>query len=482
MPKSKKRDENDKLQGSSKLPNSKDHEEKITAFLAMLNVQESIPMLNCRDVEDNALEESDESVDSQNDNNNDDDDDVDEDDDDDGSSNDSQEVAKSSSKGIISSLNGVSLTDIETFKRKLIRTDRFISKKEAEVLDKNKRTMKVAARSAVLDNSPMKTNSAIQSSNIKLNKNVRINACCDVDKSIKGKKKNELTAVKVIVIDRSELTVSSLVELIKRKYSITSGLYYKLYNDIRIVISGREFSSVISLNELKDDMAVQLYHNANPNEEEEEGEEEEEEGKEVIFRNDICKPIEIEVTVDSAVESQSPNVGRIGNAAKSMSMLNDYIQLINTDDYKKLCEERSLLPVCAAKEAFLGLLKSNQIIVLSGETGSGKTTQLPTYILDDMILQNRGDEAFIICTQPRRIAAITVAERVAYERCEKSLQGSDRLCGDMIGYQVRLQSQQSPNTRILHCTTGVLLRYFLVKANDIFYLFAAVGNFKTAIS
>lgn len=81
-----------------------------------------------------------------------------------------------------------------------------------------------------------------------------------------------------------------------------------------------------------------------------------------------------------------------------------------------------------------------------------QTTQLPTYILDEMLAEGRGSEAYIICTQPRRIAAITVAERVSFERCESSS------AGNTIGYQVRLQSVCSENTKILHCTTGVLLR------------------------
>lgn len=72
-----------------------------------------------------------------------------------------------------------------------------------------------------------------------------------------------------------------------------------------------------------------------------------------------------------------------------------------------------------------------------------------------MIKNDLGHDANIICTQPRRIAAITVAERVSYERCESTS------AGDTIGYQIRLHSKCGPNTKILHCTTGVLLRKIL---------------------
>jgi HrpA-like RNA helicase len=67
-----------------------------------------------------------------------------------------------------------------------------------------------------------------------------------------------------------------------------------------------------------------------------------------------------------------------------------------------------------------------------------------------MIMNDHGSEAYIICTQPRRIAAITVAERVALERGEG--------VGNTVGYQVRLNSRLGDNTRIIYCTTGVLLR------------------------
>ena len=63
---------------------------------------------------------------------------------------------------------------------------------------------------------------------------------------------------------------------------------------------------------------------------------------------------------------------------------------------------------------------------------------------------SRGAKASIVCTQPRRLAAIGVAERVASERAEK--------CGDTVGYSIRLENKRSAATRLLFCTTGILLR------------------------
>lgn len=76
-----------------------------------------------------------------------------------------------------------------------------------------------------------------------------------------------------------------------------------------------------------------------------------------------------------------------------------------------------------------------QVVVVSGETGCGKTTQLPQYILESEIEAGRGASCSIICTQPRRISAMAVSERVAAERGEK------------LGESVS-------------CRTGVLIFYF----------------------
>lgn len=84
-------------------------------------------------------------------------------------------------------------------------------------------------------------------------------------------------------------------------------------------------------------------------------------------------------------------------------------------------------------------------------TGSGKTTQIPQLILDDWIMRGDGAKCNVVCTQPRRIAAISVAERVAKERGES--------LGDSVGYQVRFESKPpKPDGSILFCTTGLFLR------------------------
>ena len=83
----------------------------------------------------------------------------------------------------------------------------------------------------------------------------------------------------------------------------------------------------------------------------------------------------------------------------------------------KMLEIRKALPAWKEKDSIVQALKNNQVLVISGMTGCGKSTQVPQYILDHGL--NQGQVHNIICTQPRRISAIGVAERVAEERDEK---------------------------------------------------------------
>ncbi|KAF7302730.1 Dead deah box [Mycena chlorophos] len=116
--------------------------------------------------------------------------------------------------------------------------------------------------------------------------------------------------------------------------------------------------------------------------------------------------------------------------------------------YQEMLSTRKKLPAFSAKEDFLKMLHSNRVVVVVGETGCGKTTQLPQFILDDLIASGKGSTASIIVTQPRRLSAISVAARVASERIED---GS-------VGYAIRGESKQTKQTKLLFCTTGVVLR------------------------
>ena len=83
--------------------------------------------------------------------------------------------------------------------------------------------------------------------------------------------------------------------------------------------------------------------------------------------------------------------------------------------------------------------------------GSGKTTQCCSFILENALREGSGDKTSILCTQPRRVAAISIAERVSEEWGEESV-------GKLVGYQIRMEAKRNSETRILFCTTGVILR------------------------
>ncbi|XP_017282872.1 3'-5' RNA helicase YTHDC2 [Kryptolebias marmoratus] len=109
---------------------------------------------------------------------------------------------------------------------------------------------------------------------------------------------------------------------------------------------------------------------------------------------------------------------------------------------------RCALPVHKHQEEIVQLIRENRVVIVVGETGSGKTTQIPQFLLDNC--SKNGQPCRIFCTQPRRLAAIAVAERVAAERGEN--------VGQTVGYHIRLESRVSPKTLLTFCTSGVLLR------------------------
>ncbi|PIE74606.1 MAG: ATP-dependent RNA helicase HrpA [Deltaproteobacteria bacterium] len=103
------------------------------------------------------------------------------------------------------------------------------------------------------------------------------------------------------------------------------------------------------------------------------------------------------------------------------------------------------LPINSKKKEIVEAIKKNQVLIISGETGSGKTTQLPKLC----ILAGRGIKGEIACTQPRRIAAVSVAERIAEELKQP--------IGENIGYKIRFKNLAPKNSVIKIMTDGILL-------------------------
>ncbi|CAM5171461.1 unnamed protein product [Natator depressus] len=136
----------------------------------------------------------------------------------------------------------------------------------------------------------------------------------------------------------------------------------------------------------------------------------------------------------------------------SMDLKNDLMYRLEQDqELQSILQERETLPVKKFETEILDAIHHSPVVVIRGATGCGKTTQVPQYILDEYIKNGKAAQCNIVVTQPRRISAVSVAERVSYERGEEP--------GQSCGYSVRFESVlPRPHASVMFCTVGVLLR------------------------
>lgn len=121
-----------------------------------------------------------------------------------------------------------------------------------------------------------------------------------------------------------------------------------------------------------------------------------------------------------------------------------------TQEYYNIKAQREKLPVYRFREMAVQTISSNKVTIIEGATGSGKTTQIPQFLLEANIT---APNQRIVCSQPRRVAAQNVARRVADEM--------DVKVGETVGYVVRFDSKMQENTRLIYMTEGLLLREFV---------------------
>ncbi|XP_016552442.1 pre-mRNA-splicing factor ATP-dependent RNA helicase DEAH1-like [Capsicum annuum] len=140
------------------------------------------------------------------------------------------------------------------------------------------------------------------------------------------------------------------------------------------------------------------------------------------------------------------------NGIESSNDANVDVEKLQTSRNSKLKEDRKALPIYPYKDALLQAVHDYQVIIIVGETGSGKTTQIPQYLHEAGYTRSGG---MIGCTQPRRVAAMRVAARVSNEMGSK--------LGHEVGYSIRFEDCTCEKTILKYMTDGMLLREFLTE-------------------
>eukprot|EP00004_Rigifila_ramosa_P019964 TRINITY_DN5154_c0_g1_i1.p1 TRINITY_DN5154_c0_g1~~TRINITY_DN5154_c0_g1_i1.p1 ORF type:complete len:709 (-),score=178.13 TRINITY_DN5154_c0_g1_i1:47-2173(-) len=144
---------------------------------------------------------------------------------------------------------------------------------------------------------------------------------------------------------------------------------------------------------------------------------------------------------------ENPEPTRMRAAPAAGGSINPYTGRPYSARYYDILSKRMTLPVYEQKAEFLSKVASAQTIVLVGETGSGKTTQTPQFLVEAGYTAGK---KIVACTQPRRVAAMSVAKRVADEM--------DVTLGEEVGYNIRFEDCCGPRTFLKYLTDGMLLR------------------------
>ncbi|KAG6359068.1 hypothetical protein INS49_012588 [Diaporthe citri] len=146
-------------------------------------------------------------------------------------------------------------------------------------------------------------------------------------------------------------------------------------------------------------------------------------------------------------------------AEKRMSGNPEYYQNIwqrksSTPRYQKMLQSRMQLPMWNFRQQVVEAVDREQVVIVCGETGCGKSTQVPSFLLEHQL--SLGKPCKLYCTEPRRISAISLARRVSEELGEnKNDIGTTR---SLVGYSIRLEANTSKETRLVFATTGIVMR------------------------
>lgn len=136
----------------------------------------------------------------------------------------------------------------------------------------------------------------------------------------------------------------------------------------------------------------------------------------------------------------------LGEYRHMLTLYENFLQKRSMAKLTKLRRDQGNLPIASFQDSILEAIKENSVVVIAGDTGCGKSTQVPQFLL-------KAGYRHIACTQPRRISAIALCRRVAFETLREH--------GSEVAYRIRFESTHTSQTRIVFLTEGVLLRELL---------------------
>lgn len=175
-----------------------------------------------------------------------------------------------------------------------------------------------------------------------------------------------------------------------------------------------------------------------------------------IILNIASTTSEIESTKDSTRLDKDKQMSPLPVNAKAIqTMRESFCKRIRSSDIEF---SRSKLPVSPFKSQIIDKIANNQVLLVTGSTGSGKSTQIPQFVLESWLAsQSLDTECNVVCTQPRRISATSLAARVSQEMGDGvNAVGKN---GSLVGYEIRLERKVSATTRLTFCTTGIFLKH-----------------------
>lgn len=148
------------------------------------------------------------------------------------------------------------------------------------------------------------------------------------------------------------------------------------------------------------------------------------------------------------MSASAPEFSPGKNWSVNLSKTNSEAVRSRRDDAPGISVASRRMPTYEKRELIINSVRQNRITVISGDTGCGKSTLIPQLICDSQGLVP--DDKVVVCTQPRRIAAITLAQYVSADRKQD--------LGDEVGYQIRFVNAFSEHTRLIYATTAIILR------------------------